>query len=154
MFSKSFGYALRGILYIALLQGNRRNVQVDEIAQQLALPPHFMSKILKSLAKHGILGSSKGPHGGFHMNEQTLDTPLLQILEVTEGLNLIHNCVLRLHECDTHNPCALHCKMEGIKKALRQELVATTIQDLMEQNSPDVIKSLSNFKHPSSKQLL
>ena len=153
MFSKSFGYALRGILYIALLQGKRRNVQVDEIAQQLSLPQHFMSKILKNLVKHGILSSSKGPNGGFHINELTLNTPLLHIVEVTEGLGLIKNCALRMQECNLQNPCPLHYKMESIKKTLSKELGETTIQDLANNDNPDLIKSLSNTIHPVINQL-
>ena len=148
MFSKSFDYALRGILYIAMLQGKRRNVQVDEIAQQLVLPPHFMSKILKNLVKHHILDSSKGPNGGFHINGQTLNTTVLQIVETTEGLGLIQNCALRLQECNSQNPCPLHYKMEGIKKLLLSELSQTTIQDLVTKDHPDFIKSLSNIANP------
>lgn len=148
MFSKSFGYALRGVLYIALVQGDRRNVQVDEIAQQLSLPQHFMSKILKNLVKHGILSSSKGPHGGFHINELTLNTPLLRIVEVTEGLGLINNCALRMQECSLQNPCPLHYKMDSIKNTLRKELGETTIKDLTKNDNPDFIKSLSNTIHP------
>ena len=153
MFSKSFGYALRGILYIALLQGKRRNVQVDEIAQQLSLPQHFMSKILKNLVKHNILSSSKGPNGGFHINEFTLNTPLLRIVEVTEGLGLINNCALRMQECNLQNPCPLHYKMERIKNTLKKELRETTVKDLANTNHPDLIKSLSNTVHPLINQL-
>lgn len=153
MFSKTFGYALRGILYIALLQGKRKNVQVDEIAQQLSLPQHFMSKILKNLVKHQILSSSKGPNGGFHINERTLSTSLLHIVEITEGLGLINHCALRLQECNSQNPCPLHFKMESIKLNLKKELVETTIQDLVDQDNPDLIKSLSNLIHPVSIQL-
>jgi Rrf2 family iron-sulfur cluster assembly transcriptional regulator len=153
MFSKSFGYALRGILYIVLFQGTRRNVQVDEIAQQLCLPQHFMSKILKNLVKHGILSSSKGPNGGFHINELTLHTPLLRVVEVTEGLGLITNCALRMQECNLQNPCPLHYKMESIKHTLRKELGETTIKDLADTKNPDVIKSLSNTSYPVFNQL-
>ena len=154
MFSKSFGYSLRGILYIALLQGKRKNVQVDEIAQQLCLPQHFMSKILKNLVKEKILSSSKGPNGGFHINEKTLSTSLLHIVEVTEGLGIINHCALRLQECNSHNPCPLHYKMEAIKLNLKKELEETTIQDLVEQDNPDLIKSLSNNAHDLSKQII
>lgn len=154
MFSKSFGYALRGIIYIVLLQGKRRNVQVDEIAQQLSLPQHFMSKILKNLVKHGILSSSKGPNGGFHINEQTLSTPILRIIEITEGLGMINNCALRLQECNSQNPCPLHYKMESVKHVLKKELGETTIKDLTDNDNPDLIKSLSNMVHPVLKPLL
>jgi len=144
MFSKSFGYALRGILYIAYEQKGRRNIQVEEIARQLALPPHFMSKILKNLVKHKILSSSKGPNGGFNLNETTLQTSVLRVLEVTEGLSLIHNCALRMQECNHQNPCPLHYKMEGIKASLNKELSETSINDLVQEDKADFILSLTS----------
>ena len=45
-FSKSFGYAVRGVLYIAVMQNEKRYVQAEEIAAQLFVPRHFMGKIL------------------------------------------------------------------------------------------------------------
>ena len=57
--SKSFGYALRGILYISLMEDENRKVQADEIAENLSVPRHFLSKILKQVAKAGIIGFTK-----------------------------------------------------------------------------------------------
>ncbi|RYF86429.1 MAG: transcriptional regulator, partial [Chitinophagaceae bacterium] len=48
-FSKSFGYAVRGVLYIAFMQDAKQYVQAEEIAAQLLVPRHFVSKILKKL---------------------------------------------------------------------------------------------------------
>jgi Rrf2 family transcriptional regulator, iron-sulfur cluster assembly transcription factor len=145
MFSKSFGYALRGILYIALLQHEARNIQVDEIAERLALPRHFMSKILKNLAKHGILHSIKGPNGGFNINEHTMGTTVLTIVKITEGLAAFDNCVLRLHKCDAQNPCPLHQKIAESKETLRKELASTTIEDLVRTDKKDFIKSITTL---------
>ena len=79
LFSKSFGYALRGILYIASMQDEHRLIQIDEIAAQLNVPRYFMGKILKRLVKENILLSTKGPYGGFSLHQQTLSLPLLPI---------------------------------------------------------------------------
>ena len=35
VFSKSFGYAVRGVLYIAIMNGDRKRIQLDEIAEKL-----------------------------------------------------------------------------------------------------------------------
>src|SRR6516164_3759971 len=71
IFSKSFGYAVRGVLYVTFKQNNGRFVQVEEIASSLAVPKHFMGKILKRLVKEQILTSAKGPNGGFRVNATT-----------------------------------------------------------------------------------
>jgi Rrf2 family transcriptional regulator, iron-sulfur cluster assembly transcription factor len=143
MFSKSFGYALRGILYVALLQNEGRNIHVDEIAEKLSVPRHFMGKILKNLVKHGILHSIKGPHGGFSVQEQTLRTPLMNIVEITDGLSLFNLCVLRLHECNVDNPCPMHKQIEQSKASLKATLLNTTISDLLIGDKDDFIKSIT-----------
>ena len=86
IFSKSFGYALRGILYIAIMKEQKRYVQVEEIASKLAAPRHFMGKIMKRLAKEKLLISAKGPSGGFMLGENTLEKPLMDLIVITDEI--------------------------------------------------------------------
>src|SRR5918994_618927 len=62
-FTKSFGYALRSILYIAIMSKEKSKVQVEEIAVRLSVPKHFLGKIMRLVVKNGILNSTKGPYG-------------------------------------------------------------------------------------------
>ena len=50
IFSKSFGYAIRGILYIAVMKNEKQRVQLDEMAGKLNIPRHFLGKIMKRMA--------------------------------------------------------------------------------------------------------
>ena len=142
-FSKSFGYAVRGILYIALMQDEKHYVQVEEIASSLIVPRHFMGKILKKLVKENVLSSIKGPSGGFTIYEHTLQMPLMQLINITDGLKVFDNCVLRVKECNILNPCPLHFQMETVKGKLSAILTDTTLGDLLDIHNPDFIKSIS-----------
>ncbi|MBD0353258.1 MAG: Rrf2 family transcriptional regulator [Flavisolibacter sp.] len=143
LFSKSFGYALRGILYVAAMQDEQRNVQVEEIAARLGVPRHFMGKILKKLVKQNMLLSAKGPYGGFSLHPHALSSPLLSIVEITDGLSTFHQCILRLKNCNPQEPCPLHNQMEKIKAALLGVFETTTIQDLLYADKKDFIKSIA-----------
>lgn len=143
IFSKSFGYALRGILYIAIMRDEKRYVQVEEIASKLAAPRHFMGKIMKRLAKEKLLVSTKGPSGGFIINENTLEKPLMDLIVITDGVEIFGSCVLRAKECNGNNPCPMHSQMEGLKNNLKSILSDTRIGDLLEEDKPEFIKSLS-----------
>jgi len=143
IFSKSFGYALRGILYIAVMKDEKRYVQVEEIASRLAVPRHFMGKIMKKLAKEKILISTKGPSGGFVINYHTLQMPLMDLIVITDGVGIFDTCVLRATECNGNNPCPMHSQMEGLKRNLKSILSDTTIADLLEGDSPEFIRSIS-----------
>lgn len=151
-FSKSFGYAVRGVLYIALMQDEKRYVQVEEIAAQLAVPRHFMGKILKKLVKENILASSKGPAGGFTVNEDTLQVPLIRLMDITDGLSLFATCVLRLQKCNALNPCPMHCQMEAVNTRLKSILSDTAVGDLLKSDKPGFIKSLSTAGEEIIKQ--
>lgn len=142
-FSKSFGYALRGILYIALMQDEQRKVQIDEIAQTLSVPKHFLGKIMQELVKAGLLQSTKGPYGGFDLSENTMSVPLIKLIEITGDVNQFNVCVLQMKACNGVNPCPLHDGIEIINEQLKSLLARTTIADLMKEDKSDFIRSLS-----------
>ena len=141
--SKSFGYALRGILYVAIMKDENRKVQIDEIADQLSVPRHFLGKIMQQVVKAGLLKSTKGPYGGFSLTEKTLSTPLTSLLEITGDMDQFQYCVLKLKSCNSTNPCPLHREMEGIKNNLLNIFQQTTINDLLTDNKNTFIRSLS-----------
>ena len=142
-FSKSFGYAVRGVLYIAMMQDEKRYVQVEEIATRLSVPRHFMGKILKKLAKRNVLLSVKGPSGGFTVNEVTLQLSLLNLIDITDSLNFFKTCVLNLKECSAENPCPMHYQIEPVNRELMTILSNTTIADLLNNNKTELVDSIS-----------
>ena len=144
-FSKSFGYALRGVLYVALKDMENRKVQLDEIAEKLSVPRHFLAKIMKTMVKEGILQSTKGPYGGFSLNDQTLKTRLLKLVSITDGVSQFNTCVLSLRECNSKNPCPLHFQMMKLRDDMLAEFSKRTIGDLLNEKNPDFIKSISTI---------
>ena len=146
VFSKTFGYALRGILYIALLHDEKPRIQAEEVAVKLGVPKPFMCKILKMLVKENFLYSVKGPQGGFSINPKALERPLIELVALTDGLNTFTNCILRMDKCNPENPCPMHQQFEHIKNNLQQLLQNTTIQQLLhDESKPDFIKSIATL---------
>jgi len=143
MFSKSFGYAIRGILYVTLMSNEKEKVQLNEIAEKLSVPRYFLAKIMRRIAKEGILSSTKGPHGGFFINKKTLKVPLVRLIELTGGLEQFNTCVLGLKRCDAANPCPLHNQIEGSKKDFYKLFATTTIADLLQKDQPGYIESIA-----------
>lgn len=130
LLSKSFGYAIRGILYISMMQKEGRKVQVEEIAEKLAVPKHFLGKILQELVKVGLLKSTKGPYGGFELASETLSKSLFDIFKTTDDAEQLTHCVLRTNPCDPVNPCPVHQNISKIREEFRQLLLNTTVGDL------------------------
>lgn len=141
--SKSFGYALRGILYVAKLQDENRKIQIDEIASNLSIPKHFLGKIMQQIVKEGLLKSTKGPYGGFSLTADTLQTPLIRLVEVTEGMEQFKMCSLKLKFCNSANPCPLHTEMEQLRTKFLTVFSGTTLGDLLKDNKADFIRSIA-----------
>jgi Rrf2 family iron-sulfur cluster assembly transcriptional regulator len=142
VFSKSFGYALRGTLYVALMSDDRKRIQVDEIAKKLSVPKFFLGKIMNKIVKEGILNSTKGPYGGFSINSGTLQTSLMTLIGVTDGTEQFSSCLLHFRQCNPQTPCPLHIEMEQNRRHFRTVLINTTIADLLKQNRGELILSI------------
>jgi Rrf2 family protein len=143
LLSKSFGYALRGILYVALMDKDGRKVQLDEIAGKLSVPRYFLAKIMKKMVKEKILNSARGPYGGFFLNNKTQEIRLIQLVEITDGLSLFDSCVLRLGSCNAINPCPLHNHMSNLRSEVLERFSNTTIGDLVRSGNDDFLRSIA-----------
>jgi Rrf2 family protein len=142
-FSKSFGYALRSVLFIAAQEDSSVKVSLDKVAEGLNVPRHFLGKVMKRLVKDGILSSQKGPHGGFYINEQTLATPLISFIHVTGEDEHFKSCVLRLRKCNADRPCPLHSRVLEMRGQWQEIFAATSVNDLLRKDQPGFIESIS-----------
>src|SRR5436309_13289157 len=62
-FTKRADYGLMAIHYIAVNDGFGA-VSAKRIAQEVAIPPELMAKLLPRLAQQRLAGSTHGPKGG------------------------------------------------------------------------------------------
>jgi Rrf2 family transcriptional regulator, iron-sulfur cluster assembly transcription factor len=143
LLSKSFGYALRGVLYVALMNDENRKTPVDEIARRLSVPRHFLGKIMKAVVKAGVLNSRRGQQGGFFINEKTLQTTLMKLVEITGETTEPGGCVLSLRKCNVKKPCPMHNETEILRKQWNSLLLSTTLGDLVNKSEHDFIQSIA-----------
>jgi Rrf2 family protein len=149
IFSKSFGYAVRSILYITIFGHENRRIQSGEIAGRLSIPKYFLGKVMKELVKKKIIDSAKGPTGGFSVNGQTLSTSLIQLFAITDGMEPFDACALGLKYCDAEKPCPLHDRIIERKNDLYQMLSSTTIGDLFQSGKENFLKGIAVPGHIS-----
>jgi Rrf2 family iron-sulfur cluster assembly transcriptional regulator len=146
VFSKSFGYAVRSLIFLSSQQGGSRSyIQAEEISGELGIPRHFLSKVLQSLAKQGILNSSKGPSGGFTLNEKSLHTSLISLIPTTKALPNLHTCTLKAKPCDASKPCPMHKQSNTIRKEILRVLSETDISKLITEFNAGQSEPFSEF---------
>lgn len=130
MFSKTCEYGLRASVFIAIRSEEGSRLGIKEIAREIESPMYFTGKILQSLVKSKIIGSAKGPHGGFYLDPDDEPVSILQILEALDCDDFFYNCALGLKECAEKYPCPIHNQFKPYREGLKELLARTTIQDL------------------------
>jgi Rrf2 family protein len=130
-------------VYVAKFQDENRKIKIDEIAVNLSVPKHFLGKIMQQIVKEGLLKSTKGPYGGFSITNETLTTPLIKLVDITDGMEQFRVCVLKLKYCDGSNPCPLHEEMDGLREKFLSVFSQKTIGDLLKDSKQDLIKGLA-----------
>ncbi len=131
MISKTCGYAIRGVVFLALEKNKVRKVGIHEIAEELQIPQHFLGKVMQELVRRVIVGSIKGPNGGFFANNQTVSRPLIDIIEAIDGLGIFRKCFLGRDECSAVNPCPLHDEFDGCRTAIFKTFESLKVSDMV-----------------------
>lgn len=134
MFSKTFGYALRAIVYVAIHGKEGKRVSLQELSQGLDVPHHFLGKVMQDLVRHSLLDSIKGPSGGFYVNSMTADTLLIDILKITDGNLVFNQCALGIKRCNAAYPCPLHSDFAACRNGMLQALSHKTVGLLAEES--------------------
>jgi Rrf2 family transcriptional regulator, iron-sulfur cluster assembly transcription factor len=135
MLSNTSKYAIRAVIYLALNAGEERKIGIKEISKDLKIPTPFLGKILQTLAKHKLLSSTKGPHGGFGLGKAAEDIYLLDIVDIIDGQDIFKKCLIRLDDCseDKKDQCSLHDKYLDIRKSLMNLFQHEKISELVDE---------------------
>ena len=122
IFSKTCEYAIRAVFFVAHKTADGVRVGIKEIAAGIDSPEPFLAKILQDLSRRGIVQSTKGPNGGFYLDEDSLRRPLIAIVEAVDGTGIFTGCGLGLKHCSETNPCPLHNEFKNIRHQIQNLL--------------------------------
>ncbi len=77
-------YAVRALFDIAFYNDGKPT-QVKDIAERQDIPPRFLEQIFQDLKRAGLIGSKRGPQGGYNLQVASSEIRVGDILRVTEG---------------------------------------------------------------------
>ncbi|MCP4594426.1 MAG: Rrf2 family transcriptional regulator, partial [bacterium] len=66
LLSQTAEYAIRATTHLAQHHGEG-HVMAKDVAKATAIPEKYLQKILRDLVHHGLLKSTRGHGGGFHL---------------------------------------------------------------------------------------
>lgn len=120
---------------VVLVKNPDRPVSTNEIATTLGVSENHLSKVLQRLVKGGLLGSVRGPNGGFSLQDSPARITLLQVYEAVEGPLIQAQCLFNRPICDGKS-CMLGGLIETVNKDVRDQLERTTLDQLEEMKLP------------------
>lgn len=135
MFSRSSGYAIQALTYLAA-QPSGRLVGAREIATNLQIPMPFLWKILRKLSQEKLVRSFKGVHGGYELARPASSIRLSEVLLVGHDSGLLGECVLGLSACDDRDPCPLHAQWKDLRAEIEHKVKSTRLSDLVRKTQP------------------
>ena len=77
-------YAVRALFDIAFFNEGRPT-QVKDIAERQSIPPRFLEQIFQDLKRAGIVGSKRGPQGGYSLTRRSEEIRLGDVIRALEG---------------------------------------------------------------------
>ncbi len=77
-------YAIRALFDIAFFSAGAPT-QVKDIATRESIPPRFLEQIFQDLKRAGIVGSKRGPQGGYHLSRPPNEIALGDVIRALEG---------------------------------------------------------------------
>jgi Rrf2 family protein len=77
-------YAVRALFDIAFYNDGRPT-QVKEIAERQGIPPRFLEQIFQDLKRANLVGSKRGPQGGYSLGRRAGEIRLGDVVRALEG---------------------------------------------------------------------
>ena len=122
------------ILSLILISSAKEPIDSDTLSRELSISKSFLAKILQSLAKAEILKSYKGVNGGFLLNQDPANIPMLDIMTCVEGkAPAVFECSPSQEDCPSERAhiCSLWPFLHRLQGKIDLFLAHITLEDVL-----------------------
>ncbi len=120
--------------FIILLQmvSEDRSWAASELTEKTTLPAPTVAKLMKVLAKAGIVHAQRGAAGGYRLALASQEITIARIIEAIDGPIALTDCVNEGEpNCAVQALCPMHGGWDKINKAVRLALETVFLSDLV-----------------------
>jgi Rrf2 family protein len=127
MLSQTAEYALRAI--VSLAGQPDRSLAGHQLAVRARVPAGYLSKVMQSLVRAGLVDAQRGKNGGFTLASPSDRISILDVINAVDPLRRIRQCPLGLkgHE----QLCPLHRRLDEALEHVERVFAETKISDLL-----------------------
>jgi Rrf2 family protein len=128
MISQTAEYALRAV--VVLGSHHDQPLTTQEIARVSQVPSGYLSKVLQSLGRAGLVGARRGLRGGYVLTRPLEELTVYDVVNAVDPLKRIVHCPLRL-SAHAQRLCSLHRRLDDATAMLETYFKQTTIASLL-----------------------
>ena len=130
MLSLTCKTAIKAVIYLASKFETGEKAGIKEIAEYIDASEHTVGKLLQTLVKENVINSSKGPTGGFYINNKQRLQPIINIVYAIDGNDVFNQCGLGLSKCSATHPCPIHDDYKAVRDLFKKMCLNKRIGDL------------------------
>jgi FeS assembly SUF system regulator len=121
-----------GILLLTLFarEPRRPTRSARDLAAEARLPLPTVSKLLKVLARHGLLEAHRGVKGGFSLARPSSGITVAELIDALEGPIGVTDCSAHQGECGIERTCALRSNWRRINQVVIEALRGITLAEM------------------------
>ncbi|QDU61180.1 HTH-type transcriptional repressor NsrR [Planctomycetes bacterium Pan216] len=135
MFSQTVEYALRVVVHLA---GHAPEAQTtDQIAKTTRVPRAYLSKVVQSLRRGGVVRSQRGSGGGVTLIKSPEELTILDVVNAVEPIQRINECPLGLASHGVHL-CPLHARLDKALEHVEQAFAKTTLAEVLSEPTTSI----------------
>jgi FeS assembly SUF system regulator len=135
-----------GIVLMAHLAGAGEGPHAArDLAAETQLPLPAVSKLLKTLAREGLLASSRGAKGGYQLARPATEITVPEMIEALEGPIALTDCTLHEGACSQESSCHVRSPWQRINQAVHDALSRIHLADLAGSTLPGSIVPLASL---------
>lgn len=128
MLSQATGYAAMALGYVAAAGG--KPVLVKHIAEACDIPAPYLSKIVNTLARAGLVTTQRGIGGGVTLAHDPTQLTLHDLCLALDDPILEQKCMLGVAKCSDERACPAHAFSMEERRRLLSFLTSKTIADI------------------------
>ena len=126
-----------GTVVLAHLAAHQATVcSAADVAQATGIAPPTVSKLLKLLARAGLVNSTRGANGGYRLARPPQEISAADVIDALDGPVSITECSASDGDCEHEDVCSVGSAWQRINVAIRRALRDVTLNDLIRANSP------------------
>lgn len=129
MISQTAEYALQAVVFLASQQ--RVAHTTAEISAATQTPSNYLSKVMQSLTRAGIVSAQRGLHGGFTLIRSPSQLTALEVVDAVEDSRRTRTC-LWAREAEPASLCPLRQLMDDAIAAVEEVFRSVTIEQLLD----------------------